>query len=132
MTPDELRRDEARRWLKVAVHDLNAAAILREPEPSGSVFHSQQAAEKSAKALLAFYDVPFRRTHDLRELGAQCIQIDASLEPIVNEAADLTGYAVTFRYLDAPGEPDSEEAAAALAIARRVYEEISSRIEAGS
>jgi HEPN domain-containing protein len=49
MTPEESRRNEAARWLDQARKDLNAAKLLAAPEPSRSVFHSQQAAEKAAK-----------------------------------------------------------------------------------
>ncbi len=125
MTPEELRRDEADRWLAQAGKDLKAASLLMTPEPSRSVFHSQQAAEKSAKAFLAYHNVPFRKTHDLKELGEQCAAVNPTLSPLLKEAANLTDYAVVFRYLDAPREPDEDEAAAALATARRLYEEIS-------
>ena len=39
-------------------------------------------------------------------------------------ASDLTDYAVVFRYLDAPREPDEAEALSALEIARRLFEEV--------
>jgi len=68
MTPEESRLDEAARWLAQSSKDLNAARILASPEPSRSVFHSQQAAEKAAKAFLTLHDVTFRKTHDLNEL----------------------------------------------------------------
>ena len=100
MTPEQSRRDEAGRWLAQAQKDLNAARLLASPEPSRSVFHSQQAAEKAAEAFLVFHDVPFRKTHDLNELGEQCAALDSSLVPLFKEAADLTDYAVLFRYLD--------------------------------
>ena len=45
-TPHELRRDEARRWLRLAARDLHVASLVATEEPSGSVFHSQQCAEK--------------------------------------------------------------------------------------
>jgi HEPN domain-containing protein len=109
MTPEQSRRDEAGRWLAQAQKDLNAARLLASPEPSRSVFHSQQAAEKAAKAFLVFHDVPFRKTHDLNELGEQCAALDLSLVPLFQEAADLTDYAVLFRYLDAPREPEEAE-----------------------
>ena len=125
MTPEELRLDEARRWLALAGKDLRAALLLITEEPTSSVFHSQQGAEKSAKALLALGNVVFRRTHDLAELGNQCAMLEPSLISLLKEAADLTEYAVIFRYLDAPREPDLAEAEAALATARRLYEAIS-------
>ena len=38
------------------------------------------------------------------ELGAQCVAIDATLEPLLQPAAPLTEYAWRYRY---PGEPDA-------------------------
>ncbi|MDR3719628.1 MAG: HEPN domain-containing protein [Bryobacteraceae bacterium] len=97
MTPEESRRDEADRWLSQARKDLNAARLLACEEPSRSVFHSQQAAEKAAKAFLTFSDVTFRKTHDLNELGRQCADLNPALTPVFREASDLTDYAVVFR-----------------------------------
>jgi HEPN domain-containing protein len=54
MTPDELQRKEAAKWLREAAKDRNAAQALLEIEPARSVFHSQQVAEKAAKAFLTF------------------------------------------------------------------------------
>jgi HEPN domain-containing protein len=125
MTPEESRRDEADRWLAQARKDLNAARLLSSEEPSRSVFHSQQSAEKAAKAFLTFSDVPFRKTHDLNELGRQCAALNDSLTPVFREASDLTDYAVVFRYLDAPREPDADEANAAIETATRVLEAVS-------
>ncbi len=50
-----------------------------------SVFHSQQAAEKGEKAFLTILQIPFRKPHDLAELGVQCASADPSLKPIVEE-----------------------------------------------
>lgn len=125
MTPEESRRDEAARWLAQARKDLNAARLLASPEPSRSAFHSQQAAEKAAKAFLTFHNVTFRKTHDLNELGGQCAALNPALAPLFKEASDLTDYAVVFRYLDAPREPDESEALVALETAGRVFEEVS-------
>jgi len=131
MTPDELLRKEAAKWLRQAAKDRNAAQVLVEPEPSRSVFHSQQAAEKAIKAFLAFHQIPFRKTHDLADLGLQCASVDPSLEAILREVADLTDYASAFRYPDAPYEPDADEAARALAAATELSEEIQRRVEDG-
>ena len=128
MTPEESRRDEAARWLAQARKDLNAARLLASAEPSRSVFHSQQAAEKAAKAFLAFHDVTFRKTHDLNELGGQCAGLNPSLIPLFKDASDLTHYAVVFRYLDAPREPEEGEAMAAMETAGRVVEGLSALV----
>ena len=131
MTPDELPRREAAKWLRQAAKDRNAAQVLLEAEPSRSVFHSQQAAEKAVKAFLTFHQIPFRKTHDLADLGLQCASVDPSLEAILREVADLTDYASAFRYPDAPYEPDADEAARALAAATELSEEIQRRVEDG-
>lgn len=126
MTPEEWRLDEAGRWIAQADKDLNAARILAAPEPTRSVFHSQQAAEKAAKGFLAFHNVPFKKTHDLEELGHQCTAVDPSLAPAFRAAEDLTDYAVVFRYPDAPREPDENEAMAAFQTARQLVQAVSS------
>jgi hypothetical protein len=43
--------------------------------PSLAVFHCRQAAEKAMKGFLARHDVPFRKTHDLEEIGEACWQL---------------------------------------------------------
>ena len=56
--------------------------------------------------------------------------MDFTLEALLREAAPLTEYAWKFRY---PGEPDLppiEEAEAALALARQVYDAILNRLPA--
>ena len=131
MTPDELPRREAAKWLGQAAKDRNAAQVLIGAEPSRSVFHSQQAAEKAVKAFLTFHQIPFRKTHNLTDLGSQCASVDPSLEAILREVADLTDYASAFRYPDAPYEPDADEAARALATATGLCDEIGRRLEGG-
>jgi hypothetical protein len=61
-------------------------------------------------------------------LGEQCAALDSSLIPLFKEAADLTDYAVLFRYLDAPREPDEGEAMVALDTALRVCQGVSALI----
>jgi len=124
-----LLRDEAAKWLREASKDSNAARVLLQAEPSRSVFHSQQAAEKAIKAFLTFHQIAFRRTHNLADLGSQCVAADPSLEPVLREAGELTDYAAAFRYPDAPYEPDSAEAEEALAIAAKLSKEIHRRLD---
>ena len=77
MPPDDARRQDSRFWLARAELDLKAAR-LEANTPSeqlrGDVmFHAPQAVEKTFKAFLAWHDVAFRETHNLEELGNQCI-----------------------------------------------------------
>lgn len=57
--------------------------------------------------------------------------VDASLAPVLNETADLTGYASVFRYPDARYEPDAAEALRALEIAGNFCAEVRVRVEKG-
>ena len=69
MMPDELLRNEAAKWLRQAAMDRNAAQVLLDVEPSRSVFLSQQAAEKAAKAFLTFARLRFGRPTTWRTWG---------------------------------------------------------------
>ena len=118
---------EVRAWLSKAGKDLGAAEYELQADPPFSddiVFHAQQAAEKSLKAFLSWHRVPFRKTHNLIELGEACCQIDGSLEPLLRRAAPLTEYAWKFRYPGDPEEATTEEAAEALATSREVFDTV--------
>jgi HEPN domain-containing protein len=132
MGPDEARLQDVQSWLSKAELDLRAATYeVSAPQAAlwGDVlFHSQQAAEKAMKAFLAWHDAPFRKTHNLEELGQRCVALDATLGAIADEAAPLTEYAWKFRYPGEPYEPEREEAEQALATARNVYSAILSRL----
>jgi HEPN domain-containing protein len=132
MQPDDpTRAAEAREWLRKVVLDLRAAALDLNTEPpllEDTLFHAQQAAEKSMKAFLAWYDEPFRKTHDLRVLGQQCVQLDDVLEPVLRKAARLTQYAWKYRYPGNVEPPSMEEARQALELATEVAEAIQSRL----
>ena len=122
---------EVRAWLSKAAKDLAAAAYESQAGPPFTddiVFHSQQAVEKSLKAFLSWYRLPFRKTHNLVELGEACSQVDRSLEALLRRAAPLTEYAWKFRYPGQPDEPSLAEAKAALVLAREVYDAIIERL----
>jgi HEPN domain-containing protein len=131
--PSDARAAEARSWLVKASGDLRAAAhefTAAPPILDDIVFHAQQATEKALKGFLTWHDRPFRKTHDLVELGQACVDIDASLEPLLRRAAPLTEYAWRFRYPGDPDQPADEEATAALGLAREVYDAVLFRVPA--
>ncbi len=132
MGPEAARIEDVRAWLRKAELDLRAAAHeISAPEACLSadvVFHAQQAAEKALKAFLAWHDVPFRKTHNIEELGRQCVDLDATLRALADQAVPLTEYAWKFRYPGEVEEPTHEEAVQALSTARRVYEAILTRL----
>ncbi len=131
MPYDPIRVQETRAWLLRALHDLRAAELLLKGEaalPDVAVFHCQQAAEKALKAYLFWHDVPFRKTHDIEQLGQSCSVRDPSLSSLMGRAIDLTPYAWRFRY---PGEmevPPVKDVDQALRLARAVYEAIVQRL----
>lgn len=124
MQPGDARAAETRSWLAKAAKDLEAARhdfLAEPPLLEDIVFHSQQAVEKSLKALLTWHGRVFRKTHNLIELGEVCCQIEVSLEPLLRQAAPLTEYAWKFRYPGEPAEPSSEEATDAVELAGLVF-----------
>lgn len=131
MQPDPARVAETHEWLDRAALDLRAAEVdfaALPPLTMDMVFHCQQLAEKALKAFLAWHDEPFRKTHNLLEIGQQCVVLDVTLDELVQRAARLTEYAWKFRYPGEPEGPSVVEAQEALALAREVYAAILSRL----
>ncbi|MEW6745438.1 MAG: HEPN domain-containing protein [Planctomycetota bacterium] len=131
MPHDPEKVSECRAWLDRAFADLESARILLAADPARvdtALFHCQQAVEKAWKAFLFWHDVPFRRTHDLREVGEAAANVDPSLRPLVEKAEDLTPFAWLFRYPGEPEEPTREEAEEAFMLARQAYEAVLARL----
>lgn len=125
MRHDPERVAETAAWFARAASDLRAAELelgARPPLLDHVVFNAQQAAEKAVKGFLTWHDRPFRKTHNLVELGEAAAQIDSTLTSLLKGAAPLTEYAWRFRYPGDPFEPALEEAEQALETAREVYE----------
>jgi HEPN domain-containing protein len=96
-------------WLGKADEDLASAHVLIGAYHfSGALFFCRQAAEKSLKAFLTWHERTFRRTHDLEELGKDCLAIDAT-PALIDEADVLSDYAWKLRYPGAPYTPEREE-----------------------
>lgn len=86
MPHDPARVAETKSWFAKAASDLRAAShelTAVPPLTDDIVFHAQQAAEKAMKGYLSWHDQPFRKTHDLAEIGRQCAAMDVSLEPLL-------------------------------------------------
>lgn len=131
MQHDPARIADTRAWLQKATSDLRAAVHDLEAVPpllDAVVFHCQQAVEKAMKGFLAWHDRPFRKTHNLEEIGEACLEFDPSLEPHVDRAVPLTEYAWRFRYPGEPVEPAPEDAREALVVARDVVEALRNRL----
>ncbi|MBU2604015.1 MAG: HEPN domain-containing protein [Actinobacteria bacterium] len=131
MRPDPASAIEACAWLEKAAQDLRVAEVDLAASPplvEDAAFHAQQAAEKALKGFLAAHDRPIRKTHDLVGLGAECVEIDSTLEPLLRRAGELTEFAWRYRY---PGSPDPlsrGEIVDALELARQVCDAISAKV----
>jgi HEPN domain-containing protein len=122
----ELLAETRARFVKAA-NDLRAAEALTAISPplfDEAVFHCQQAAEKALKGFLTWNGRAFRMTHNLEEIGEQCLSVDSTLREVINEAVPLSEYAWKFRYPGSPYEPTSEEVLEALSIAQRVVDTV--------
>jgi HEPN domain-containing protein len=131
MPHDAHRVADTRGWLLKAADDLRGAEIdlaAIPPLTGDAAFHCQQAAEKALKALLAWHDVPFRKTHDLAEIGQQCVALDVSLESLCRRAEQLTTFAWIFRYPGDLEDPPVAEVVEALAVAREIHDAVLARL----
>ena len=127
----KLQIAETRPWFEKARVDLQSAEKLLEDGSAltaSAVFHCQQAAEKALKGFLSWHERPFGRTHDLARLGRECVTLDGTLESVCRRGDILTVYAWRFRYPGEPEEPTVEEARAAVALAREVYDAALARL----
>ena len=91
-------------------------------------YHAQQCAEKYLKAYLVRSDVDFPFTHNLSLLLELCATSAAWAEGL-EDAEELTGYAITTRY---PGEAldvSGDKARTAVAIAARVREVVTEALK---
>ncbi len=128
MPPEKVALIQA--WLRKAQKDLLTAKHVLTADPpltDSSVFHCQQAVEKALKAFLLWMDKPFGKTHNLRELSQSVIEKVPRLEPLLHSAAELTPYAVVYRYPEDTGvveEPTLTETKKAISLADKVLKEI--------
>jgi len=66
---------------------LRAALILAAAEDAPldvAIYHCQQAAEKTVKAYLQWWDEPFAKTHNLRALVIQSATLDRGFDRLKN------------------------------------------------
>ncbi|NSW55794.1 MAG: HEPN domain-containing protein [Armatimonadetes bacterium] len=114
-------------WLSKARNDLLAIANnLRADETPWDVvcFHSQQAAEKALKAVLAASGQMPPRSHDCAHLLGLCPPEAGLPATLAQPCAELTGYAVMVRYPADLYEPDAEAAVRMVRNAREVVHSV--------
>lgn len=129
MSPREILVSETREWLERARADLDAcAALIAVALPAEALFHAQQCAEKTMKALLTWHQVAFPKTHDLDELKRACLPLAGDASVYLAGIEKLSPYAWRFRYPGAPYSPEETEADAAREAAARLFQALASRL----
>lgn len=125
--PEDAKRRVLAGWLAKAKADLDVAEhLLAEGAefPNAVAFHCQQAAEKYLKALLAWIEIEFPKTHDLEILLNLIEPTHGAVVSQLQDIITLTPYGVELRY---PGDrPDAspEEAHDAVQLAQRVRDAV--------
>ena len=122
--PDPEIQQKDAQWLAYADEDLRMAKHslgMPDAEPPYRLiaYHAQQCVEKHLKAFLVRHCKDFPYTHNISTLLEVCGDLGDWPETM-EEAEELTPYAVTARY---PGENDEvtqKEALQAIEIAQRV------------
>lgn len=110
----DARRSEMGRWLAHADDDVRAVVAclsISPPALPAAAYHCQQAAEKVLKGLLILAAVPFRRTHDLKELRNLVAPVFPDIEPLVTPLLPITvwGFAYRYPFEEEPQDPLDED-----------------------
>jgi len=96
--------ERANQWLKRAKSNMARARAGRvSPEIlyEDLCFDSQQVVEKALKALCAYHNIAFPRTHDIAYLIELLTKGDVTIPDDIQHSKLLTSYAVETRY---PGD----------------------------
>jgi HEPN domain-containing protein len=116
-SPEQVNWHFVQDWLSKAEEDLQVAQELMARDrisydPVG--FHAQQAAEKFLKALLTRHQIPFPKTHSIRQLLELAEKAVPGIQESLSDARILSRYGVEIRY---PGDrPPLNRLAAARAV----------------
>lgn len=125
VVPRQPRRHSANSWIAKANEDIDAAELcLAEGDRLANVaaFHTQQAAEKLLKALIATAGVEPPRVHDLVELADLTTKATPNARAITTRIEAISSWAVLTRYPsfgDTPA-PTVDEITGALALGKQL------------
>jgi len=122
-TPDRDVIEKVKKWLTYADEDLRLAQhglTLETACPHRLIaYHAQQCAEKHLKAYLVYHGVDFPYTHNVARLLELCSE-QADWARTLEDAEELTPFAITARYPGEEEEVAQEEAIRAIHIATHV------------
>jgi len=112
-------------WLFKAEHDIKSAELLffsQEVLYDISIYHTQQCAEKSLKAYLAYRGKEIDKVHNLKMLVEECIEENEDFNTIYTECMFLNPYATLYRYPEGDLMPDKEELKNALEMSKMILD----------
>ena len=118
-------------WLFKAENDLESAKyLLTSPKPlcDISAYHTQQCAEKSLKAYLAYCGQEIDRTHSLKMLAECCALIDKTFYDLIDDCIVLNPYATLYRYPEGDLMPEKSSIVTAIAISLKIFNFVKSKI----
>lgn len=119
-------RHSAAAWIAKADEDIDAAILCLGTGRMTNVaaFHTQQAAEKLLKALIAMAGIEPPRVHDLAELNDLAVSSTPEIGRVSEAIETITSWAVLTRYPtrgDTP-PPTSGEIADVLSLVKQLRE----------
>ena len=124
---DEALAQLTREWVTKALHDLQTARITAgatDGPLDTAIYHCQQVAEKTVKVWLTANNIAFEKTHDIRRLVLQTVEVLPEFTRFTGAAEILTPYVSAFRYpgLTDDAMPSREEFDVALQHAQTIYD----------
>ena len=127
--PERFPPDDPREWMNRARSSL-AIAKNRVPQAylEDLCFESQQAAEKSIKAVMIARNIEFPYVHDLDRLLSLLEDEGEVIPASIRQVSKLTKYATVTRYPGDMGPVTAQEYAEATAIAEAVVRWAEERI----
>lgn len=111
------------KWLFKANHDLKSSKILiqnEDPLPDIAIYHTQQCGEKALKAFLAYNRQTLSKTHNLKTLLEECIDIAPMFNHIFEDCIFLNPFATLYRYPEGDLMPTVEEVKKAIIAAEKI------------
>jgi len=120
-------RNKVEQWLRYAEEDLRLArhglTMGRRTPYRLIAYHAQQCAEKHLKAYLVYHRIDFPYTHSISRLLELCGDQTGWVKEI-QEAEELTPFAITTRYPGVDEEVSRREALRAVEVAAKVRNKI--------
>ena len=114
--------DRAKSAYKFAIVPIDEDMFLAD-----ACFQAQQAAEKAIKALLIFYGIEPVYTHNIKKLFEE-LRNFTTIDEFIEDAIDLSVYAVTTRYSGGKDDISDFEYKQALEIAKKCIDWVENKI----